>query len=94
MARGIREVKARLAEEIETLCVGVDQAQLMSGISRWTWRTWAQKGKIDSIKVGGSNGKLGRGGRLLIPIAEVRRVLAENFRPRLTLVEGKKSLTV
>jgi hypothetical protein len=81
-APGIRKATVRLAETVEPVCVGVDQAQVMSGISRWTWRSWAQKGVVDSVKVGGRNGKLGRGGRLLIPIAEVRRVLAENFRPR------------
>jgi hypothetical protein len=82
-APGIRSAKIRLAQEVEPLFVGVEQAQVISGISLWTWRRWAQTGVIDSVKIGGRNGKLGRGGRLLIPMAEVRRMLAENFRPRL-----------
>lgn len=90
MPHGIRKAKAVLASEIEPLCVGVDQAQTLSGISRWTWRTWAQKGIVSSIKIGGRTGKLGRGGRLLIPIEEIRRVLAESYRPRLADAELKR----
>jgi hypothetical protein len=51
----------------------VDQCEIISGVSKWTWRNYAYRGKIESFKVGS---------RLLIPLAEVRRVLAEGRRPR------------
>jgi len=77
-APGIRKAKIRLAQEVEPMFVGLEQAQIISGVSRWTWRKWARTGVIDSLKVGGL-----RGGRLLIPIGEVRRMLSEHFRPRM-----------
>jgi hypothetical protein len=52
--------------------VGVDQAEAMSGLSRWTWRRWAYEGKIASVKAGK---------RLLIPMAEFDRVMSEGYRP-------------
>jgi excisionase family DNA binding protein len=42
------------------------------GISVWTARQWAYRGKISSCKVG----KL-----LLIPTSEITRLLSENLRP-------------
>jgi len=54
--------------------VGVDQAEVMTDISRWTWRRYAYRGKIASTKVGS---------RLLIPISEVQRVMGEGLRPAL-----------
>jgi predicted site-specific integrase-resolvase len=44
--------------------------------SRWTVRTWAYTGKIASVKIGG------HGGRLLIPVSEIERIIAEGTRPR------------
>ena len=46
----------------------------MTGRSRWSWRRDAYDGKIASVKPGA---------KLLIPIAEIRRVIAENTRPAL-----------
>jgi hypothetical protein len=46
----------------------------MTGRSRWSWRRDAYEGKIASVKLGA---------KLLIPIAEIRKVMADNTRPRL-----------
>jgi hypothetical protein len=59
---------------IEREYLGVDQAETLSGRSRWSWRRDAYEGRIASVKVGR---------RLLIPIAEIRRVMSEGMRPRL-----------
>ena len=56
----------------------VDDAQALTGISRWTWREMAYMGKIESYKIG-----TGRNARLLIPISEIRRVFEEGRRPRM-----------
>jgi hypothetical protein len=57
----------------EPQLVGVDGAERMTTISRWTWRAWAYSGKVASVKAGR---------RLLIPVAEIRRVIEEGTRPR------------
>ena len=59
-------------KEVRPKYLGVDQAEVMSGISRWTWRRWAYSSKIASVKAGK---------RLLIPIAEFDRIMAEGYRP-------------
>ena len=59
---------------VETEYVSVQGAEIMTGRSRWSWRRDAYSGKISSVKLGA---------KLLIPIAEIRRVIAENTRPRL-----------
>ena len=59
---------------IEREYVGVDDAETLTGRSKWTWRRDAYNGRIASCKVGR---------RLLIPIAEVRRVMSEGLRPAL-----------
>jgi len=46
----------------------------LTGVSRWTWRRWAYDGKVASVKLGK---------RLLIPRAEIARLVSENLRPRL-----------
>jgi hypothetical protein len=51
----------------------VDQLEAISGISVWTWRRWAQNGKIASAKVST---------RLLISRAEFERVMQDALRPR------------
>lgn len=53
--------------------VGVNEAEIISGLSRWTWRAWAYSGRVTSVKAGR---------RLLIPVTEIRRVIAEGTRPR------------
>lgn len=53
--------------------VSVLEAEVLTGISQWTWRQHVYRGKIESVKVGT---------RLLIPVREIRRVLAKGYRPR------------
>jgi len=53
---------------------GVAEAEAMTGISRWTWRSYAYRGKVASVKLGK---------RLLIPRAEIDRLIAEGTRPAL-----------
>jgi hypothetical protein len=60
--------------KIEQELLGVADAEEMTGRSRWSWRRDCYSGAITSVKIGR---------RLLIPIAEVRRVIAENTQPRL-----------
>lgn len=60
--------------KVEAEYVSVQGAEAMTGRSRWSWRRDAYEGKIASVKLGA---------KLLIPIAEIRRVIAENTRPRL-----------
>jgi hypothetical protein len=45
----------------------------MTTRSRWSWLRDVKAGKISSVKIGR---------KILIPIAELRRVLAEHTRPR------------
>lgn len=59
---------------IEPEFVSVQGAETMTGRSRWSWRRDAYEGRISSVKLGA---------KLLIPIAEIRRVIEENTRPRL-----------
>jgi hypothetical protein len=51
----------------------VAEAEMLTGLSRWTWRSWAYSGRVASIKLGK---------RLVIPVAEIERVIAEGTRPR------------
>ena len=57
---------------VEPEYVSVQGAETMTGRSRWSWRRDAYDGKIASVKLGA---------KLLIPIAEIRRVIQENTRP-------------
>ena len=63
---------------VEPELVSVQGAEVMTGRSRWSWRRDAYEGRIASVKLGAN---------LLIPVAEIRRVIAEGTRPR--LVEGR-----
>lgn len=67
------------AEEVRPKYLRVDQAELMSGVSRWTWRRWAYANKVASVKAGK---------RLLIPITEFDRVMSEGYRPALEGVDS------
>jgi len=71
----------RKQRPIEPEYMSVVEVEGLTGTSRWTWRRWAYLGKISSVKVGQ---------RLLIPVSEVQRVLAEGLRPRLTKKENVK----
>lgn len=61
-----------MRKPLEPEYIGVAEAEQLTGISRWTWRKKAYAGVIASTKVGC---------RLLLPVAEVRRVMAEGLRP-------------
>lgn len=60
--------------KVEPEYVSVGDAEVMTGRSRWSWRRDAYEGRIASVKIGV---------KLLIPIAEIRRVIAEGTRPAL-----------
>lgn len=60
-------------DRIKADYLGVAEAEALTGVSRWTWRRWAYDGKVASVKLGK---------RLLIPSAEISRLVAENTRPR------------
>jgi hypothetical protein len=64
--------------KVEPEYVSVQSAEIMTGRSRWSWRRDAYEGKIASVKLGA---------KLLLPVSEIRRVIAENTRPRLQQVE-------
>jgi hypothetical protein len=61
--------------KLEPELVSVTGAEVISGRSRWSWRRDCYSGAIASVKIGR---------RLFVPISEVRRVIAENTRPRLS----------
>jgi hypothetical protein len=69
----VRKLKKLMTETVQPEYVSVDQAEILTGVSRWTWRAYAYQGKVTSCKVGA---------RLLIPITEIRRIIAEGTRPR------------
>jgi hypothetical protein len=66
-------------DNIEPEYVDVRGAETMTGRSRWSWRRDAYDGRIASVKLGC---------KLLIPISEIRRVIAAGSRPRVTPAEG------
>ena len=68
----VRKLNVAMAEDVKPEYISVDQAEIITGVSRWTWRAYAYKGRVGSLKVGT---------RLLIPITEIRRVLSEAYRP-------------
>jgi hypothetical protein len=63
-----------VASKVEPEYLSVVDCEIMTGRSRWSWRRDAYGGRIASVKIGA---------KLLIPIAEIRRVIAENTRPAL-----------
>ncbi len=60
---------------LEPELVSVQSAEVMTGRSRWSWRRDAYTGRIASVKLGT---------KLLIPVSEIRRVIAEGTRPRIS----------
>ena len=60
--------------QVERKFLSVVEAEAMTGLSRWTWRKHAYSGRIASSKVGT---------RLLLPVDEINRLMAEGMRPRL-----------
>jgi hypothetical protein len=71
-------MRSKANRKIETELLGMADAEAMTGRSRWSWRRDCYSGAIASVKIGR---------RLFVPMSEVRRVIAENTRPRL---EGAK----
>lgn len=69
--------RVRMAEQVEPMYMSVVDAEVLTGISRYTWRAYAYRGVVESAKVG-----LGRNGRLVIPVSEVKRIMQECTRPR------------
>jgi len=61
--------------KLEPELVSVQGAEVMTGRSRWSWRRDAYDGRIASVKLGT---------KLLIPVSEIRRVIAEGTRPRIS----------
>ena len=61
------------AKPVERELLGMMEAEIMTGRSRWSWRRDCYSGAVASVKIGR---------RLFVPISEVRRVIAENTRPR------------
>jgi excisionase family DNA binding protein len=70
----VRQLKDVLKKSVERKFHSVDEAEILTGISRWTWRDWIAAGKIDSFKLGTL---------VKIPQEEIDRILREGFRPRL-----------
>jgi methylthioribose-1-phosphate isomerase len=67
-------MQSKVNRKIEAELLGMAEAEEMTGRSRWSWRRDCYSGAIASVKIGR---------RLFVPISEVRRVIAENTRPRL-----------
>lgn len=62
------------ARSVKADYLGVAEAEAQTGVSRWTWRRWAYDGRIASVKLGK---------RLLIPAAEIERLVTAGTRPAL-----------
>jgi hypothetical protein len=67
-------MQSKVQRSIEPELLGMEDAERLTGRSRWSWRRDCYSGAVASVKIGR---------RLFVPIAEVRRVIAENTRPRL-----------
>ncbi len=60
------------ARPLTAAYLSVQEAESFSGVSKWTWRRWAYDGKVASVKLGK---------RLLIPVAEIERLVEQGTRP-------------
>jgi hypothetical protein len=69
---------ANKGKAIQPEYVSVETAEIMTDRSRWSWRKDAYSGRIASCKIGR---------RLLLPLSEVQRIMAEGFRPRASTVK-------
>jgi len=65
---------SKVQQSIEPELLGMEDAERLTGRSRWSWRRDCYSGVVASVKIGR---------RLFVPMTEVRRVIAENTRPRL-----------
>lgn len=66
-----REANMKL-NRVDADYLGVKEAEIMTGVSRWTWRRWAYDGRVASVKLGS---------RLLLPRVEVERMITAGTRP-------------
>jgi hypothetical protein len=66
-------MQSKVDRKIQPELLGMTDAEAMTGRSRWSWRRDCYSGAVASVKIGR---------RLFVPISEVRRVIAENTRPR------------
>jgi hypothetical protein len=57
---------------LEREWIGVDDAETLTGRSKWSWRRDAYMGKIGSAKVGR---------RLLLRLSDVRQFMDAGYRP-------------
>lgn len=71
-------IPTKVNRVIEPELLGMAEAEAMTGRSKWSWRRDCYTGAVASVKIGA---------RLFVPVSEVRRVIAENTRPR---VQGVK----
>lgn len=67
-------MQSTVDRKIQPELLGMSDAEAMTGRSRWSWRRDCYSGAVASVKIGR---------RLFVPVSEVRRVIAENTRPRL-----------
>lgn len=67
-------METKVDRRIQPELLGMAEAEAMTGRSRWSWRRDCYSGVVASVKIGR---------RLFVPISEIRRVIAENTRPRL-----------
>jgi hypothetical protein len=65
---------AKQSKPIEREWIGVAEAEILTGRSRWTWRRDAYAGRVGSAKIGR---------RLLLRLAEVRQIMDAGYRPAL-----------
>lgn len=67
-------MQSRAQRNIEPELLGMQDAERLSGLSRWTWRRYCYSGAVASVKIGR---------RLFVPVSEVRNLIQRNTRPRL-----------
>lgn len=67
-------MQSKMDRKIQPELLGMEDAERLTGRSRWSWRRDCYSGVVASVKIGR---------RLFVPMAEVQRVIAENTRPRL-----------
>jgi hypothetical protein len=67
-------LQSKVNRVVEPELLGMAEVEAMTCRSRWSWRRDCYSGAVASVKIGR---------RLFVPISEVRRVIAENTRPRI-----------
>lgn len=66
----------------QTRWIGVDEAEAITGRSKWSWRKDAYTGKIGSSKVGR---------RLFLRLDEVLATMSANYRPPMAANQVQRS---